>query len=547
VVLKVGPIEYTLNPKFCLEADCLYHAILGSIETQKEVERSRANVLYFDVARFYQPEVLENLKMAQRIVEEIARPISSFKDSATFVDKLNAFVGDFGSVCDAFYSHRPFFVEVFKQTVIYFQEVFRSSVRAAWAHNKSFSAKQMLEITSAFRRWEGVMRGWSITDANFSYCERPLTESFFTTLFENSQVTLGNILGDFLTSYKVVEGIAVSPALDSLENHFLFVVDHYTNIPTLCCLEEALRYVGRVLNGIQLAIHNQFKKPLVVETKVLIALINSSFLKVAKTVTRKVAEIAKEHFDPKTAKLLLNERFISFLNVKLVATCKAKFAKNISEKIRLTFAAPKDMLDFNLTFTMRDLLAFCDSHIRLFAVPDNIPDFFHVVFTKIIKNYVLLFAASQPRMSSSNIAKYQAKVAVDLIDFEKLCVESLVENSEFVKRRFRFLLDFLQATDLDVILISLLNLELFCKKFHDPQQLRMLIKTKGYLPQDSEEFLMHHFGGPKKSVQAPVPTKAQIAKTRSKALIHVGLILLLYFKLSFFTRNFDGTHPSHAG
>lgn len=529
-----------MTPKFCLEADCLYHALLGSIEIHKEVQRSRAKAIFFDVGRFYQPAVLENLKMAKRIVEEIARPLASPKSTTAFVENLHTFVTDFDSTCDAFYSHRPFFLDVFKQTVIYFQEAFRSRVSSAWETNaKEFSAKQILEIAAACTRWDFVLCSWKITDANFAFCARPLTETFFTTLFENNRTSLANILTDFVSTYSIVDGIAHSSAMDSLENHFMFVLDHYTRIPTLYCLEESIRYVGRVLHATQLAIYRHLQAPSLSDPRVLISIINSSFLKLSKNISRKVSEISAQQLDPKTIKIMMNDRFISFINLKIINSCKSKFLKSIAEKIRSTFASQKDILDLNLTFNMREILSLCDSMIRLFAVPDHLPEFFHFVFTKIIKNYVLLFAASQPKMTSQNSQRYEAKVSADTSDFDKLCVESLVDNSEFVKRRFSFLSEFLHATDLDVILISLLNLNLFCKRFHDPQTLRMLVETRLFLPKDSEDYLMNHFLSQKPNKPVVQLSKAQIARKRMKMFLHTALILLFYFKLSDFTRDFN--------
>lgn len=531
-----------MYPKYALEAQAMYNAILGAMELQTEIDRLRNKIFAFDVRRFYQPAIIANLKLCQRVVEDLARPMISEKDLGKAIDRLQEHVVNFDLLCDAFYAHKPFFADLFKQFVIYSHSVFEERIKTLWSQNfKELTAKQILDIAATAMKWGSVMASWQISDSNYRYCERPLIESFFARLYDNNLGTLFNIITSITTNYTPVDGIATSPGMASLENHLLFIVDHYTKVPVVYCLEEGLRYAGRVLHATMLILYKMLAEKTAIDVKVLISIYNTSFIKLAKTVIKKAHEIGKGVVDLPRTKLYMNERFISYLNIKICDITWTRFKKCVAERIRQSFGTVKDLLQLNMTFVMREILSYIESLLRLFAIPNHVPEFYNYVFTKILKSYIVLFVASQPNMTQAHLQKYYAKVVVDQSDFEKLCVESIVADSEIVNNRFESFVEFLNSQDLDLILIRLLNLDLFVKKCKDPSFLRQLIRSKVYLPKDCEEFIVEHFAevGRKPNVAQPVLTKSHLQKKRNKMFIHTGLILFFYFKMSALIRTLN--------
>lgn len=521
--------------RYGFEALYWQNAIKESQNVYSEFKRTKNGIIKYNMKMFYQPEFLINMKLVQKQILSILKPFFQEKGGEKISSSLAKIPAELDFLCDAFYSYKPVHFDIFKQAVIYFHLSFRNELINFWNDNfNTASAKTCLEIALTYYGYVDILKQWQITETTFTMNDMPYIETFFASFFDNSKETIYNIICEITTNAQISDGKIILSGMDSFEGHVSFIIDHYRQMNSNLCAREIIRYISSLLSLMLITFNKMFEKN-DYEINIVIGMMNSSFLKILKNAMKKLIDLSRKTFELKQLKWEFNERFLVRQSVKLLKTCQQKLKKKISQKIKISIFQNNDFSILNFENVIKDNLRFMEKTLNLLLFVEDKSDLFQLFFTKIVKNYIYLFAESRRKMTELNMSMYYLKVSQDFEVFQKFCTPELVKEPDLIIKNFQHFYNFLNTCDLDKMLISLLNINLFCKNLSKSGALHNLVEAKIFLPKESENFLISHFEV--KPVSKAIIPMYKLNKRRKMMFLHISLILYFYYKLSFLKRN----------
>ena len=179
LTLTTDSTVYTITTKYAVEAECWFYALQGAQEVYRDLSCSKYKSIKYDVKMFYKPKYLTDLKLLQKPVESILRPLLIEKNPDVMIEKLIEMTLEFDFICDTFYAHKPLNFSVFKQVVIFFHNGIRDKLIEIWNdHLNVLNAKNILDINLAYQKYTNALAVWKITDRNFAQNDSTIAESF---------------------------------------------------------------------------------------------------------------------------------------------------------------------------------------------------------------------------------------------------------------------------------------------------------------------------------------------------------------------------------
>lgn len=528
----IGLEEKDLEVKFKYRSDCLKlkKSIIAAQKTLSELNRSVYGTLRYDVSWL----ISENWKQKiDQFLKMVANRYSYAKTLSDFTKEYTRLVAEFGFICDACYSFKPFHATVFQTLVVKFISIIRAKLQKMWNDNfRSIGAGDCLAISDASAMFIAALTKWNIKEDGFSAYYRPVVLRFTQSLFTNSREIICNIMDGIYKTDNEVKGKLKLNIFDNFEGHLFFVIDHFTKFPSLFFLQEITSYVSNILaiffNRIDAVVKESPENG-----RLFVALMNSNMLRILKNVERKIIEMSSKQMTIAHFRTKIFQEYLILKIGKIFKSCWSqlrKFFKNIIVKPRFTNIT--DFLELDFRKKIDKIIFDSNSLLSLLINITQFKEFFQYIFISTFKKYVKTYFQHLPKFSSREFIISTAKVKSDFSYFQNFCIDDILENCYIMNKHLNSFADSLQSTNVEFIIVGFINLQVCFPKIFNQKNISRIIKFRMNDEKNVRNYVKSHIEGEKNEIPRyesnmmfDLKKKSRISFMKAASIMYFILIL----------------------
>lgn len=458
-----------------------------------DIANSVYKVLKYNVDVFYVHFAAKNHTQIAQIVKEICRGVTTASDIQEYNRALAKLTVDFGFLCDAFYTKRPFKLRIFVQVISQMHKTIRDTFEIRWnAASDTIQTADCLSLAETMFGYLNLMTKWGLTDRYFKGWEKPILNRFLYALFQKSKELMVNILTEIQTSHYLNEGKLMSSSLDGFENHLSFVVSHYSKIPMPSFGIEICKYVGRVASMFFMNLREFLLKP-APRKEFCMVILNSNLFKTIRSSQKSVASLTKNQVNIDIVKSLMNDDYLLFVFQKIHDAAKVQLKKSMSaEFVTAEAQKRKSFWTFNVAEFADQLV---ENMKRVFALLINdflFKDIAHSLFKNLLVEYIKCICQCGKDFSPADSKRLLDKVAADCEVFRGYCHAGLMNRPEELVERIDVLESFFHTKSVDVTIAQFIKMQYFYHKKIPGKQLIELVQAKCFFMKEVKSYIIEY-------------------------------------------------------
>ena len=467
-------------------------AFRRSAEIEKEIKRTIHGVIKHNIGilYFYFHSHLddENKKILENLTINLSPDLKA-DELITELSKINTELDHF---FDAFYAHKPFILILFKFVVYNIHRKIREVIHEFWnKRRKILNALDIIRLMEAVFKYLKMLRFWGIEDSKFGLYIPSLFKIFINKLFENSKQLLSNILYDLRNKYHMENGKIVSRSSENLESHINMIIDHYKQVPARESVEPLIDLCSSTFVIFLLNI-KKFLRNEVFPVEIYTAQINNCYFNVIKKLKKRVHNYTNSQVSLKELKKLVNEDLLVKLINDIEEMCKKRVLMYFRNYTRLKFLQQKSFFEFDfeksLEETIAELKERCDKIDNKFMVND----IYTTTFDFIVDIYFEFFTKFTGSFVTKDYARIVSKIKSDAVRMEKKAIQLNIESRNNIRFKLKQMQVFIQSEDIDQVIITIMNMNIFYKNLITPDRIDNLLKAKVLFPPSSLEYISNY-------------------------------------------------------
>jgi hypothetical protein len=427
------------------------------------------------------------------VVKEITRSITNATDVAEYNRVFGKLTVDFGFLCDAFYTKRPFKFPIFKLVVVQIHKTIRDTFEIRWnASSDTIQTSECLTLAETMYGYLILMGKWGITDRNFRNWERPLTKRFLFALFQKTKELMVNILTEIQSSHYVSEGKIMSSSLDGFENHLSFVVGHYQKVPIPSFGVEICVYVGRVASMFFMSLREFILRP-DTSKELCMVILNCNLFKTIRSSQKSVVLLTKNAIPMDKVKILMGDDYLLFIFQKIHDAAKLQLKKALArEFIEREVRGLQTLWLFDLTLLAEQVV---DQMKRVFSLlinDFNFKDIAYSLINSLLVEYILCICRSAKGLKPSDSKRLLDKINQDCLVLEGLCQEDSMADADKLKSKIRSLCQYFNTLSVDETIAHFVKMQFFFRKKIPTTDLLELIKAKVFFSAEVRQYIFEY-------------------------------------------------------
>lgn len=511
-------------------------------EVQKEIRRTIHGVIKHNIGilYFYFNSQLDNDII--KLLGNILNPLSTDLNAAEFIEEIRNVTKELNYFFDAFYAYKPFVFMLFKFVATNIHKTVKQKLNSFWNKNyKILNAGQIMSFMSAVSLYERVLNAWGITDSRMNGWVSPLLKTFICKLYDNCRQLLANILYDMRNNYITENHKIISRSAESIEGHLNFIFDHYNQIQAL----EAAELLTETCATILLLFLLNTKKFLREERfplQIYIAILNNGFLKVIKNFQKKVHNATNSNLSLKQIKAKIDEDFLISIITEIEKICFGKMVYYFKGLLQNKFDASIDFIDLDMAKTMSNIINEFETIISLVDNRFYMADLYYEIFEYVTDVYYKKFLDFTCKITTNNYSSLVRKINADETIIDKAMEAKKTEKSNTISFKMKQLIVFIASEDIDEVIISIMNMNVFFKELIDFDNIDKLLKAKIFFPSSSIDYISSYIKTSLESYQ-----KTSIIRRKLITVFSVNPQVMLFVRnLSKITRESRGRSQSQG-
>ena len=474
---------YTFFMKTAWEAAMVAEAMQNSADIERERLRSKYGLIRFDLDLFYR---LFESGAEKKLISALLQPFGESprsNNAETLVNFVKTSGREIALICDGYYSHKPFVLSFFKYSLLCIHEKVRNEILTGWNKGyETFSPDDTLSIINGVSLYEKVLLDWNIRDDKFKVWLEPMVTTFLSSFFEKSKEVLSNALTLIHTNTQNDAGKIYSRTSDALEKHLFNIFDSYQKIQNINSVKMILEYSSTVMEIFFMNTLAMLRDRERLSLDSTIALLNNRSLKIIKNLQKKITTDTEGAISLKQIKLMLGEENLS----RMISEVERLAMKNLEKQLR---KGVKEMMDqesewFELDFPKVAIVIFNSFNDKIIQLESKaaIQNAYFAIGDKMTNCYLKKFIESAQLITPENHAEVVKRIEGHATSFQSFLEGFGVENAEEQAFKLRQMSQFVDSDDIDQIIVTFMNLQVFCKQITEPQNLKNMLKSKTYLP-----------------------------------------------------------------
>ena len=392
---------------------------------------------------------------------------------------------------DSFYAYRPFSINLLNFVVFHFHKKVRLTFNSYWNNNwMDFNAKDIINYIEAIDSYEKSINSWGVTDEKLNGWVPPLLLTFMTKLFNNCKGIIANILYEARNDYFMVNQKVQSRVSDKIEEHITFIFNHFGKVKKVESAELLLDLCGNVLTVFFINIKEFLRKenfPL----QIYMAFINNGFIRAIKNFKRKVFNMPKQELKMKKIKEIIKEDRLINMIVDIEKLCQIKVDQYFSKQINLNFHNDYTFLEFDFKSLLPNLLKELRTTIKLIDNEYVKEEINSKIFETLTNCYYRLFLKFTSQIYLDDYSKAVSKIEGDITLLSQELSKTEINETEKVDLLFKLnqLKLFLSSTDVDEVIICIMNMNVFYKDLITLENIEKLLNAKIFFPAECISYM----------------------------------------------------------
>lgn len=458
-----------------------------------DVVHSVYKVLKYNVDVFYTTFSTKNFTQLNSVIKDITHNLVNSTDISEYNRAFSKLTVDFGFLCDAFYTKRPFKFQIFKMVVVQIHKTIRETFEIRWnASSDQIQTNEVLTLAETMFGYLNLKAKWGIVDRNFRNWERPLIKRFLYSLFQKSRELMVNILTEIQTAHYVSDGKILSSSLDGFENHLSFVVSHYQKIPIPSFGVEICIYVGRVASMFFMNLREFILRP-DTPKELCMVILNCNLFKTIRSSQKSVVTLTRSALSMDKVKVLMGDDYLLYIFQKIHDAAKLQLKKALArEWIESEVRKYKSIWEFDVT-TLSDSLV--DQMKRVFSLlinDFNFKDIAYALFNSLLIEYILCLCRNVKGLKPADSKRLLDKVNNDCALMEGYCQDDSMVNPEKLKSKIKSLSTYFNTLSVDETIAHFVKLQFFFRKKIASGTLLELIKAKVFFSSEVQQYIYEY-------------------------------------------------------
>ena len=458
-------------------------------EVEKEIRRTLNGVLKHNISLLYFYFDQQQDDQIIIIVDKITCGLTDELNNWEFIKELKVVTDELMFFFDAFYAHKPFVLMLFKFIVVNIHKKVRSAVNEFWEKKwKVLNAGEVISLLENIRHYIGVLSYWGIEEIKIGEWIPSLLKVFINKLFENCKKILANIIFDLRNRYHTDNGKIVSKAFENLEAHIVKIFDHYERVPFLEAADLLLELCSATLLIFLLNVR-RFVRIEDFPLEIYIALINNNMFHVIKNLLKRVHSTTKSQLSLNELKEKINEKFMGLVILDIEKMSFKKVVLFFKNQIKIRFFGVKTFFEFNFSKKLTETLKELEAKSSQIDNKYTVSDLYGSVFNSITDIYFELFLKFSDTFSSKDHSRLTSKVKSDT----KLLLGKVdklnTEDANSIRFKVSQFLSFVEAEDIDKVMITIMNMKIFYKSLISPRIIDRLLKSKVLFARNSLTYM----------------------------------------------------------
>lgn len=453
----------------------------NAVETEREIKRTIQGVLKYNISTLYFYFSAQMDNEIENFVNSLASPLLMSLSVSQFGIELKKIADELGFLCDAFYARKPFVVALFKFVVVNFHRKVRNFIKMYWnKFSKTFSASEVVLISSAIYAYDSKLAFWRIKDDKFHWAE-PINTTLISRLFQNSVIPMTNILLQLQKNTYTENSKLYSSSCSQLESHIYFLWGNFNDIPMVSFAEMLIVLISKVITSV-LIMEIFLLQTEMFQSQIYIALLNCPYLKIVKTFEKKVHTATKSQLSLARIKELIDENHILQL-LNIIEMLVLKKLKNLwKNEILKKFISKETFLEYDFQKNLNCILLKFSSYLNLIVIESNISQLLFEIYDTFLSIYYDLYIKFSDKINLENHQKVSSKLNND----QKILVQHLsVEKHEHANKnifKMNQLKIFDQTDQMDICIMTITNMQIFYEDLKKIKTIEKLVKSKFLYP-----------------------------------------------------------------
>ena len=497
-----------------------------------EIMNSEYKKLKYNVDIFYSLSISRSNTQINIIIKEICHGIHSAKNIMDYNRALIELTVDFGYLCDAFYSRRPFKYSVFKLVIAQIHKAIKESFENQWnASYVDISTTDCLVLTETIYGYLKLMNKWGMQDHHFQYFELHLLRRFLFCLFEKTREIMVGILLSLSSSHYINEGKIVSSSLDGFESHLSFMVGHYLKIPSPVFGLQICVYLGCVSASFFINLFESLNDKCN-KKEYFMMLLNWNSVKAIRSAQKSIVMFTKNGINLERAKKLMNDDYLWFVFDKIQKRAKLRLIESLADELVIEpilnvksfwFFEAKEFCQ-NLFDSLKIIFDFLISDFLFKEISYNMVNIF-------IIEYIFLVIKVSKTLKLSEANKIVDRVIEDTKILENFLSEDSIFKFEKLKLKIFVLREFFGTKNVDETIACLIKMKIFFGKKIKSEAWICLMKAKASFSDQVKSYITEYLLR-ENSYQPLRLTEESTRKSNRSKLTTYFFVLVAWFKFS---------------
>lgn len=484
-VQVLTPIKkYTFKMKSGWEAHIFLEAIINASIVDREKKRCKFGVLRYHLTYFHN---LLKAGKEEKIIEILMPSFKKIEESKSvqdFLANLKSCGKELALVCDQFNAYRPFNESLYAYVVAKIHGFVREQICRYWNSNfESLETSEVMEVISGMASYGKVLSDWEIRDKGFENWVDPLLDGYLLKLHGQSTTMLKGALSTLIEPQNEpgkAKQVKIT-ASEIITSHVEEIFDCYSVISKPEIIPKLVKRVNFVME-VFLMFTLKFLRQDLLGRDALISLASNKFFQTVRNLQKRIMADSKGAYTLKQVRDLFNEEFLNRCVNQIDSISLGKLLKNFRRFVRDCMDKEGRFPEINFSTSSEKIIEMIRPELSKIESSNISQIALEKIIQKLVSCFVKKFAENSKAFTSRNEEELIKSLKIANNSFQKMVGRLMQTGSDPKISSISELIRFLETDDLDILVISLLNMQVLSKKLAHPDSVSKCLKAKVFFP-----------------------------------------------------------------